>query len=84
MLLAPVYVDDSTFDGSSQQSTWLLNVLLERGAARGYFLDPSNSLFISDSPAQEAVERREFGEEGHMVNSISGSRYLGAYVGVRV
>ena len=34
-----------------------------------------------DTPGQEAAARREFAAEGLTLNFVSGSRYLGAYLG---
>ena len=39
------------------------------------------SLFISDTPEQEEAAKREFTKEGIGLNFISGSQYLGAYLG---
>ena len=47
---------------------------------QGYFPNPAKSLFISDTPGQEEAERREFVAEMLALNSVSGSRYLGAYL----
>ena len=38
---------------------------------------------ISDTPGQEEAEKREFAVEGLTLNFVSGSRYLGAYLGPR-
>ena len=45
-----------------------------------YFPNPAKSLFISDTPGQEAGAKREFSAEGLTPNFVSGSRYLGAYL----
>ena len=52
------------FNRSEWRSKKILKLLMERGADRGYFPDPSKSLFISDSPYQEEAAKREFLEEG--------------------
>ena len=80
-LLSPFYADDAAFDGSAQPSAQLLKMLTKRGPDRGYFPEPAKSLFISEIPEQEAEAKREFAAEGLTLNSISGSRYLGAYLG---
>ena len=54
---------------------------MERGPERGYLPEPSNSLFISDTPGQEEEAKREFAAEGLVLNFVSGSRYLGPYLG---
>ena len=40
----------------------------------------AKSLFISDTPGQEEVAKREFAVEGLTHNFVSGSRYLGVYL----
>ena len=54
---------------------------MKRGSDQGYFPNPSKSLFIVDTPGQEEAAKREFAAEGLVINLISGSRYLGAYLG---
>ena len=46
-------------------------------------LEPAKSLFISDTPGQEETARKEFSVEGIVLNFVSGSRYLGAYIGLQ-
>ena len=58
-------------------------MLMKRGADRGYLPEPDKSLFILDTPGQEEVAKREFMIEGLTLNFVSGSRYLGAYLGPR-
>ena len=82
-LLSPFYADDAAFDGSARRSAQLLNMLMKRGPDRGYFPEPDNHLFISDTPGQEAGAKREFAAEGLNLNFVSGSRYLGAYLGLQ-
>ena len=54
---------------------------MDRRTDRGYFPDPAKSFFISDTPGQEESARREIAAEGLVLNFISGSQYLGAYLG---
>ena len=54
---------------------------MKRGPDRGYFPDPAKSRFISDTPGQEEAAKREFAAEGLTLKFVSGSRYLGAYLG---
>ena len=56
---------------------------MKRGTDRGYFPKPAKSLFISDTPGQEAEAKREFAKEGLELNLVSGSRYLGTYLGLQ-
>ena len=56
---------------------------MKRGPDWGYFPKPDKSLFISDTPGQEEAVMREFAIEGLTLNFVSGSRYLGAYLGPR-
>ena len=53
----------------------------EEGPDLGYFPKPTKPLFISDNPGQESGSKREFAAEGLTLNFVSGSRYLGAYLG---
>ena len=55
----------------------------EEGPDRGYFPETAKYLFISDTPGQEEAANRGFDLEGLDLNFISGSRYLGAYLGPR-
>ena len=54
---------------------------MKRGPDRGYLPEPAKYLFILDNPGQEAAAKRELVKEGLVLNFISGSRYLGAYLG---
>ena len=57
-LLSPFYADDAVFDGSARHSSQLIKLLMKRGPDRGYFLEPAKSLFILDTPGQEAGSKR--------------------------
>ena len=80
-LLSPFYADDAAFDGLARRSAQLLKLLTKRGTDRGYFPEPAKSLFISDTPGQEEAAKQEFSVERLTLNFVSGSRYLGAYLG---
>ena len=80
-ILSPFYADDAAFDGSARRSAQLLKLLMRRGPDRGYLPEPAKSLFISDTPEQEAGAKRAFAAEGLVLNFVSGHRYLGAYLG---
>ena len=54
---------------------------MKRGPDQGYFPELAKSLFILDTPGQEAAAKREFVAKGLTLNFVSGSRYLGAYLG---
>ena len=69
------------FDGLARRSAQLLKLLTRRGTDRVYFPDPAKSLFISDTPGQEEAVKQEFAVDGLTFNFVSGSRYLGAYLG---
>ena len=56
-------------------------MLIKRWMDRGYFQNSARSLFISDTPRQEEAERQEFVAEGLELNFVSGSWYLGSYLG---
>ena len=80
-ILYPFYADDKGFDGLARQSAHLLKLLMERGMEWGYLPDPLKSVFISDTPGREEVARWEFAADGLVLNFVSGSWYLGAYMG---
>ena len=80
-LLPPFCADDAAFDVSARHSAQLLKLLVKRGADRGYFPNPVKSLFILDTQGQEDTEKIEFSVEVLTLNFVSGSRYLGAYLG---
>ena len=71
-LLSPFYANDAMFDGSARQSAQLLKLLMKRGPEQGYFPKPAKSLFISDTPGQEAAAKREFANEGLVLNFVRG------------
>ena len=80
-LLFPFYADNAAFDGLAQRSAQLLKLLMKRGPEWGYLPEPDKYLFISDTPGKEEAARREFSVEGLTLNFVSGSQYLGAYLG---
>ena len=57
---------------------------MKRRTDREYYPQPAKYLFILDTPGQEAAAKKEFAKEGMVLNFISGSRYLGAYLGPQV
>ena len=54
---------------------------MKRGPDWGYFPEPAKSLFVLDTLGQEEAAKWEFAKEGLDLNFVSGSRYLGAYLG---
>ena len=82
-ILTPFYTDYATFGGSSRRIEQLLKIIMDRGAERGYFSEPSKSLFITDFLEQEDAEKREFMMEGLYINFVGGSWYPGGYIGPR-
>ena len=56
---------------------------MRKGPDQGYFSDPAKSLFISDTLGQEEAAKRDFAAEGLTLNFVSGSRYLGEYLGLQ-
>ena len=83
-ILSPFYTDDAAFDGSAQRSTQLLNLLMKRGPNQGYLPKLAKSLLILDTLGQEEAEKWEFAVEVLTLNFVSGSIYLGAYLGPQV
>ena len=82
-ILSLFYADDVVFDSLSQQSAHLLKLLMERGPDQGYFPNPSNSLFILNTPGQEEVAKMGFVAEALVLNFVSGNKYRGAYLGLQ-
>ena len=82
-ILSSFYADDAAFDSLERRSAQLLKLLMKRGPERGYFPETAKSLFILDTPGKEEAAIREFAVEGLVLNFISGSRYLGAYLGLQ-
>ena len=80
-LLSLFYADNAAFDGLAQRSAQLLKLLIERGPDRGYLPESAKSLLISDTPGQDEASSREFASQGLVLNLVSGSRQLGAYLG---
>ena len=56
---------------------------MKRGSDLEYFPKPAKFLFILDTPGQEEAARRKFVVEGLDLNFVSGSRYLGACLGLQ-
>ena len=75
------YADDAAFGGLARRSALLLKLLMKRGPDQGYFPETANSLFILNTPGQEDAARRDSTVEGMVLNFVSDSRYLGAYLG---
>ena len=63
-------------------SSWPGVSNMKREANRVYFTEPANSLLISDTPGQEEEAKRYFSVEDLTLNFVSGSQYLGAYLGL--
>ena len=55
----------------------------EKGPDLGYFPETDDSLFIFETPGQEDAPKRKFEIKGLTLIVVSGSRYLGAYLGPR-
>ena len=83
-LLSQFYANDAAFDCLARCSAKFLKLLMRRGPDRGYFPVLAKSLFISDTPGQKAGAKRDFGAEGLTLSFVSGSRYLGAHLGLQV
>ena len=80
-ILSPFCADDVAFDGSARRRAQLIMLLMKRGPDRVYLPGPAKSLFISDTPGQEEATKRKFSKEVICLNFVSGSRYLGSYLG---
>ena len=51
-LLSPFYADNAAFNSLARRSAQILKLLMKRGTDKGYFPEPANSLFISDTLGQ--------------------------------
>ena len=80
-ILSPFYADDVAFDGSARQSAKLLKLLMKMRPERGYLPKLVKSLFFLDTPGQGEAAKQDFAIEGLTLNFVSGSRYLGVYLG---
>ena len=80
-LILPFYTYDAAFDGLVRRSAQLLKLLMKREPDRGYLPKPAKSLFISDTPGQEEAAKWEFAIKVLTLDFISGSWYLGEYLG---
>ena len=75
------YANDAVFDGSEKHSAHLLKLLMKRGPDLGFSPELDKSIFILDTLGQKEAAKREFAKEGLVLNFVSGSIYLGAYLG---
>ena len=60
VLIAPFYSNDADFDSSLWGSVRLISIIMERGPISRCFSNLSKSLFISDTPDQEASAKWDF------------------------
>ena len=67
-LLSPLYANDEVFYVLARWNADQLKLLMSRGLDRGYFPDPSRSLFISDNPEDKEETRRKFERVGLNLN----------------
>ena len=56
---------------------------MDQGLDRGYFPYPAKSLFIANNPEEKESAKRYFECTGLNLPYVDGSRYLGAYSGIR-
>ena len=54
---------------------------MKRGVDQGYFPNPDESLFILGKTGQEEAVKKELPMDELVLNLVSGSRYIGAYLG---
>ena len=77
------YADDTAFNGLARQSAQLLKLFMERGTDQVYLPETDKSLLILDTPGQEEATRRDFASGSLTINFVSGSTYLGGYLGLQ-
>ena len=82
-LLSHFYANDVAFDGSERRSAAQLQLLMHQGPERGYFPDPTKSLFIADNLEEKEAANQEFKQTGLHLNYVNGSLYLGDNSGPR-
>ena len=76
--LQPWYTDDATAGGDFEKIEEIFSLLLSKGPARGYFPKPTKSI-LAVKPAM--VERTK-ARSNHLRFQVTGTRYLGGFVGV--
>ena len=72
-LLSPCYAEYAVFDGSTRQSELQRRLLMYRGPDRGYYTEPSKSLFIAVNPEEKEAAKMEFEQAGLNLNYVDGS-----------
>ena len=71
-LLAPFYTYYTAFDGTVDCSASFMTLLLDQGTVRGFFPEPSKSLFICAFPTLEEAVKQVFEAYGLSFNVVSG------------
>ena len=56
---------------------------MKRGPDQGYFPELAKSLFLLEILGQEEASKKDFYVKGLTLKSVSGSRYLGTYLGTQ-
>ena len=78
-LIQPWYADDAAMSGPADAIARAMRLLEVRGPARGYYPEPSKSIFIPDNAA-DADRCREILVELPFKHQ-TGARYLGSFLG---
>ena len=77
-VIQPWFADDASGGGKFLQLGKMIRLLIEKGPARGYFLEPTKSILIV-RPSQVASAITQFADVGLTI--VTGHRYLGGYLG---
>ena len=67
-LITPFYTYYVLFEGWARRISQILKLFLDRGPDLGYLPEPSNSMFISDSPNKEEAAKQKFNSDGLNIN----------------
>ena len=78
-VLQPWYADDAAMVGKVEDLRTAMELLQERGPARGYFPEPSKSVFVPATP--EVAEQCKIALKDFNFRHCDGSRYVGGFIG---
>jgi hypothetical protein len=76
--LQPWYADDAAASGKVSDVARVMELLMERGPHRGYFLEVSKSIVVCQATEREAVEEAL---SAFQFDYRDGTRYVGGFVG---
>ena len=74
------FADDSAACGTPEECANVVEMLIAKGPAFGYFVSPEKSWYVC-MEADEPVSRAVFEARGLKIQYTHGTRYLGSFVG---